>query len=266
MTDASATFEVVKVTGNPENIDIDALVGQDDCESQSDCEAAPETFDGYFPEDGYDYTQHLREINQERFVPSYKQPVERTIDPRNRDLVEIMASLESPDQAESGDLDVGFVEKLGPIDQKTRIALLWGEDQVEDYLSMPTDKLMAIRSRMEEREKQSVAHEADKEFEAFFAREFADGQIGSLNPDDVEIDLSGKKQEYMGIVKLPFIDFSVVKKVYDENISKVDKRELRRNNFGKSLHYIYNSDNSRIFKSYYGDIENCMVNVKVIEF
>ena len=70
----------------------------------------------------------------------------------------------------------------------------------------------------------------------------------------------------MGIVKLPFIDFSVVKKVYDENISKVDKRELRRNNFGKSLHYIYNSDNSRIFKSYYGDIENCMVDVKVLEF
>lgn len=87
-----------------------------------------------------------------------------------------------------------------------------------------------------------------------------------FNPDDVEIDLSGKKQEYMGIVKLPFVDFSVVKKVYDENISKVDYRELRRNNLGKSLHYIYDSDNPRMFKSYYGDIENCTVTIKVIEF
>jgi len=91
-------------------------------------------------------------------------------------------------------------------------------------------------------------------------------KLKRFNPDDVEIDVSGKKHEYMGIVKLPFIDFGVVKKVYDENISKVDERELRRNNLGKSLHYIYDFDNERIFKSYYGDIEKCMVTVKVIEF
>lgn len=91
-------------------------------------------------------------------------------------------------------------------------------------------------------------------------------KLKRFNPDDVEIDLSGKKQEYMGIVKLPFIDFGIVKKVYDENVSKVDERELRRNNFGKSLHYIYDFSTERFFKSYYGDIEKCMVTTKVIEF
>ena len=91
-------------------------------------------------------------------------------------------------------------------------------------------------------------------------------KLKKFNPDDVEIDLSGKKQEYMGIVKLPFVDFGVVKKVYDENVSKVEEKELRRNKFGKSLHYIYDLDNPRIFKSYYGNIDNCLVNVKVVDF
>jgi intein/homing endonuclease len=91
-------------------------------------------------------------------------------------------------------------------------------------------------------------------------------KLKRFNPDDVEIDVSGKKHEYMGIVRLPFIDFGVMKKVYDENISKVDEKELRRNNFGKSFHYIYDFNNERIFKSYYGDIEKCMVTTKVIEF
>ena len=87
-----------------------------------------------------------------------------------------------------------------------------------------------------------------------------------FNPDNIEIDLSGKKQEYMGVVKIPFIDFNIVKKVYDENIDKVSISEFRRNNFGKNLIYNYNSDDPIFFKSYYGNIENCMVKIKVIEF
>jgi 5'-3' exonuclease len=91
-------------------------------------------------------------------------------------------------------------------------------------------------------------------------------KLKKFNPDDVEIDLSGKKHEYMGIVKLPFIDLSVIKKVHDENIDKVDERDRKRNNFGKNLYYKHDPTNTKEFKSYYGNIKECMVSVKVIEF
>ena len=89
-------------------------------------------------------------------------------------------------------------------------------------------------------------------------------KLKKYNPDEVEIDLSGKKQEYMGIVKLPFVDVSHVKKVYTEVVPKVDERDLRRNNVGKTLVYTYDAANSKIFYSYYGNILNCSVKVSVI--
>lgn len=90
-----------------------------------------------------------------------------------------------------------------------------------------------------------------------------------FNPSDIEIDLSGKLKEYMGIVKIPFVDINIVKKVHNENIEGVvdKKRDL----LGKSLIYTYNPSSSsfsskpKIFYSYYGNIIDCKANTKEID-
>jgi protein LTV1 len=187
-----SVFEVVKVTGQPKNIDIDALVEHPDTEQpemEQDSRTL-ETFDGYFPEDGYDYSQHLREINPDRFVPAITKPAMKKPEKvTNSDLAEVMAALEGASE-ETIELNEDFFQKLGPLDDRTRLGLMWGEDQVDEYLDMPTDKLMAIQDRIQSREKESMMKQQtqeDKEFEALFAREFSDEQIGALNPDDIEI-------------------------------------------------------------------------------
>lgn len=84
-------------------------------------------------------------------------------------------------------------------------------------------------------------------------------------PEDVVIDLSGKRQEYMGIILLPNIDVNTVIKLYNENIDKVDKKDIRRDSFGKSMIYIYDSSGSKTFFSYYGNIPECKVNITNID-
>lgn len=88
-----------------------------------------------------------------------------------------------------------------------------------------------------------------------------------FNPSDIEIDLSGKLKEYMGIVKIPFVDINVVKKVHSENIEGVDDK--KRDLLGKSLIYTYNpssfSSKPKIFYSYYGNIIDCKANTKEID-
>ena len=211
MKDESASFEVVKVSGNPTTIDIDALVDQPSESDDEHCCDQLETFDGYFPEDGYDYTQHLRDINPERFVPVLRKPTEKAIDKRNKELSELMAALNAPDGADLDELDGSFVQKLGPLDEKTKIGMLWGEDQVEEYLSLPTEKLMALNERLMEREKRaesSMQQQGDKEFEAFFEREFNDQQIGGLTSEDVEFDNESNSDKDDDFVELVESDYS----------------------------------------------------------
>lgn len=89
-------------------------------------------------------------------------------------------------------------------------------------------------------------------------------KMKSFYPDNVEIDLSGKKNDWQGIVKLPFLDYSFVKKIYDSNVKFVNEKELRRNIFNKTL--IYNFDDSVNFRynSYYGNFI-CKVKIKLID-
>ena len=190
-----SVFEIVKVSGEPKNIDIDALVDSPP-ENRQDSEpltGAVETFDGYFPDDGYDYTQHLREIDQARFIPRSKKDQEtKQVDSRNPELLEVMRALETNEDPKTEEIGDDFFQKLGPVDERTKLGLLWGEDQVDEYLDMPTDKLMAIQARIKEREMRSmcpqIQSQEEAEFEAFFAREFTDAKIGGLTSDDIEID------------------------------------------------------------------------------
>jgi 5'-3' exonuclease len=77
--------------------------------------------------------------------------------------------------------------------------------------------------------------------------------------------LSGKKQEYQGIVLLPFTEYKVIQKVYEEYIDKLDKNELKRNMIGKTVIYTYNPSIKRLFYSYYGNIPDCAVEFKIID-
>jgi 5'-3' exonuclease len=78
-------------------------------------------------------------------------------------------------------------------------------------------------------------------------------------PDKFKIDLSGKKHEYQGIVILPMLDPVIVVDAYLSQVSFVNQYELKRNIFGKSYIYKYDSKISNVFKSFYGDINNCKV-------
>lgn len=89
--------------------------------------------------------------------------------------------------------------------------------------------------------------------------------IKKFCPDKFEVDISGKRREWEGIVLLPMVDFDVIEKEYSKHINKVDKRELVRNNLGKSFVYKYDVSNQFLFRSYYGDIYNCCVYTNIID-
>lgn len=78
-------------------------------------------------------------------------------------------------------------------------------------------------------------------------------------PDKFKIDLSGKKYEYQGIVILPMMDPKIVIDAYLTQISLVNAYELKRNTFGKTYIYKYDSETSIVFNSFYGNINNCKV-------
>lgn len=182
---SESVFDIVKVSGNPQTIDVETLLQQSGPVVDETTNEV-ETFDGYFPDDGYDYTQHLRDINPDRFIEA-KSKIAKQSDEADHELAEVLAAMDIPDDTEGVEIDSEFVCKLGPLDERTRLGLMWGEDQVDDYLSMPTEKLIAIQTKLrelEERRQQSN----DDDFNEFFTREFHDTKIGGLSSDSVEID------------------------------------------------------------------------------
>ena len=78
-------------------------------------------------------------------------------------------------------------------------------------------------------------------------------------PDNFEIDLAGKKNDYQGILILPFIDINKIKNSYSEKKSLINFRDLKRNCLGKT--FVYTHDKTTYtFNSYFG---NFMCNTKV---
>lgn len=84
-------------------------------------------------------------------------------------------------------------------------------------------------------------------------------------PDKFEVDISGKRREWEGIVLLPMVDFDVIEKEYTKHIDKVDKSDLVRNKLGKSFIYKYDNSNQFLLRSYYGNIDNCCVAIEMID-
>jgi 5'-3' exoribonuclease 1 len=79
-------------------------------------------------------------------------------------------------------------------------------------------------------------------------------------PSTFEVDISGKRQKWEGIVLLPLIDSKVLNEVYINNIKKVNSRDICRNKIRKSYHYSYSQNESFTFRSKYGFIGECKVN------
>jgi 5'-3' exonuclease len=84
-------------------------------------------------------------------------------------------------------------------------------------------------------------------------------------PETFEIDYAGKKKEWEGIVLLPIVDFTVIRKNYFNVISQVSALDLKRNILGRSFSYDYRPNFVYTFNSYYGTIENCKVITTMID-
>ena len=85
-------------------------------------------------------------------------------------------------------------------------------------------------------------------------------------PDKVDIDLAGKKNDWQGIVLLPFSDINTIKKVHNENTHLIDVRDIKRNSHGKTFKYNYMPHyNSTIYKSYNGNINNYKIRTMLID-
>ena len=61
------------------------------------------------------------------------------------------------------------------------------------------------------------------------------------------------------------VDFSVIQEEYKKHIDKVSKQDLARNILGDSYIYTRSTDNPEIFRSFYGNIQECKVKSEVIK-
>ena len=89
--------------------------------------------------------------------------------------------------------------------------------------------------------------------------------IKKFCPESFEVDLSGKRRAWEGIVLLPMVDFSVIESEYDKYIGMISDRDAVRNVVGDSYVYTRSSEDPEVFRSFYGDIPKCVVDSKVIK-
>jgi len=95
---------------------------------------------------------------------------------------------------------------------------------------------------------------------------YQEASLNDIYPDKVEIDLSGKKNDYQGIALLPFVDINIIKKFHNENIDLVHVKESSRNKHGRTFKYAYASYYiPETKKFYYGDIPNYKVKTSLID-
>ena len=83
-------------------------------------------------------------------------------------------------------------------------------------------------------------------------------------PTEIEIDCSGKRKEWEGIVKLPMLNIKEMEKEYQNKINRFNPKFKHLNKFGSNFIYQYTTTPS-FFQSYYGNFEsNC--NNKLLYF
>ena len=94
---------------------------------------------------------------------------------------------------------------------------------------------------------------------------YSKSEIKKFCPEKFDVDLSGKRKEWEGIVLLPIVNFDVISKEYFKHIGKVSKADMERNIEGVSLVYSYTPDAYFEYLSQYGNISNCRVKFEEIK-
>lgn len=85
-------------------------------------------------------------------------------------------------------------------------------------------------------------------------------------PTSFEIDLTGKRKEWEGIVCLPPIHIQHFIDAYDSVIHHISPQDRKRNIIGKNFIYQYCPHINSSFSSYYGNIDQCPLLVEPILF
>jgi 5'-3' exoribonuclease 1 len=89
--------------------------------------------------------------------------------------------------------------------------------------------------------------------------------LKNFYPMDFEVDCSGKRREWEGIVILPMIDTKKLEVEYAKCLDSIKEQDLRRNVVKTSKVYNYNKKFYKEFKSFYGNIPECKAFISSID-
>lgn len=96
---------------------------------------------------------------------------------------------------------------------------------------------------------------------------FAKGSsLSKYYPEKFNINYEGKKRKWEGVVELPAVNIADVKKAYLSLVKRVREKDAKRNRVGKSYSYKFSVEFVGCFKSKFGDIAHCTVNVNEVDF
>jgi 5'-3' exonuclease len=84
-------------------------------------------------------------------------------------------------------------------------------------------------------------------------------------PTSFTINYEGKKKKWEGVVELPSVDLTEIRKEYLRVLSRVEEADSKINLSGRSFSYKRNDEFSLFFKSYYGSF-TCFCATTVIDF
>lgn len=85
-------------------------------------------------------------------------------------------------------------------------------------------------------------------------------------PAIIDIDITGKRKEWEGIVVLPVLVLEPFLSFYNDRVHLVNYTEQKRNIFGKNFLYKFSPMRRENFSSFYGNITNCPVYSMIIHF
>jgi 5'-3' exonuclease len=83
-------------------------------------------------------------------------------------------------------------------------------------------------------------------------------------PSTFKVDVSGKKNDWEGIVLLPILDRKIIESEYYRKLKILSQRDLSRNRIGRTYLYTYDSSKTYEYKSFYGNFTS-YVNTKLID-
>lgn len=90
--------------------------------------------------------------------------------------------------------------------------------------------------------------------------------LGAYFPETFEVDLTGKRKDWEGIVILPTMNLAEFKREYDKLLPFIGYSDRNRNIMGKNFTYQFDKNRNGIFSSFYGNIPECPVAMSTLLF